>query len=181
MNWRGRLHTWAAIRPASTPRAWPVGLTVAALVLLGISYLAPAVQAQTPPAAAPPAPSQPAQFAVRVIEASHQATAAQDPQLSAIAKELEHFKHEFNTFHIVRDQTLTLALNARGAVKLPDGQEFAITMLGLVPGQVERVRHKIEMPGTQSTRVIVYGGRTLDVLPAPTKATIVWTTLQPRR
>jgi hypothetical protein len=36
------------------------------------------------------------------------------------------------------------------------------------------------MPGTQSTRLMAYGGRTLDVLPSGAKATIIWTALEKR-
>lgn len=121
-----------------------------------------------------------ASFTVRVIEASQDPAPFQDPALAPVKNELQNFQHSYNRFKVLRTEVMTLKLNDRGAIKLPDGKEFAIQLLGFVPGPVERVRHKVEMPGTQSTRLMAYGGRTLDVLPAGTKATIVWTTLEKR-
>jgi hypothetical protein len=121
-----------------------------------------------------------ASFTVRIIEASQEAVPHQDPGLEPIHTELKNFQHSYNQFKIVRSEVLKLKVNDRGVVKLPDGKEFAIALLGFVAGGVDRVRHRVEMPGTQSTRLMAYGGRTLDVLPSGAKATIIWTALEKR-
>jgi len=148
------------------------GLLGATLALLTAGLLMP----QEARADAPTAAS----FTVRIIEASQEATPRQDPALAPIQTELKNFQHSYNQFKVVRSEVLTLKVNDRGVVHLPDGKEFAIAVLGFVPGGVERVRHRVEMPGTQSTRLMAYGGRTLDVLPSGTKATIIWTGLDKR-
>lgn len=155
----------------STPgRRHVLGMLVAGAALLTAGSLLPhQARADTPTSAA---------FTVRVIEASQEATPRQDPTLAPIQTELKNFQHTYNQFKVVRSEVLTLKVNDRGVVHLPDGKEFAIALLGFVPGGVERVRHRVEMPGTQSTRLMAYGGRTLDVLPSGPKATIIWTGLE---
>lgn len=139
-----------------------------ALLLLTPLY-ASAAMAQADPG--------PTTFTVRVIEASRAAAPSIDPSLQPISAELKHFP-DYNKFTVVRMEPLTLKLNQRGAVRLPDGAEFAITLLDGPPG---RVRHKVEMPRTVTTRSVAHGGRTLDVLPGTGKATIVWMTVEAKR
>jgi len=146
-----------------------VSFAVGAAVAAAIWLLATSTGAADPTHAA---------FTVRVIEASQDPTPFQDPALAPVNNELQNFKHNYNRFKVLRTEVMKLKVNDRGVIKLPDGKEFAVQLLGFVPGSVDRVRHKVEMPGTQSTRLMAYGGRTLDVLPTGPKATIVWTTLE---
>lgn len=120
------------------------------------------------------APPEHAAFAVRLIEATHAPAASMDPRLNEIARELQAFQ-KFNHFSIVGDQVLQLGTGARGALKLPDGREFAIQLLGFTPGKVQRARHIIEMPGMKMTRAVAPGGRTLDVVPGTDKLIIIST------
>lgn len=141
------------------------------LLLTGCLLLLAPLYASAAMAQADPGPTT---FTVRVIEASHGAAPAIDPSLQPILSELKHFP-DYNKFAVLRTEPLLLKLNQRGVVKLPDGAEFAITLLD---GPVGRVRHKVEMPHTRTTRSVAYGGRTLDVLPGSGKVTIVWTTVE---
>ncbi len=115
-----------------------------------------------------------AAFAVRLIEATHAAVPSVDPRLQDMTRELQSFQ-KFNKFAIVGESVLQLANGARGAVKLPDGREFAIQLLGFTPGKLQRARHVVELPGMKMTRAVAPGGRTLDVVPGQDKLTIIST------
>ncbi|MFZ4579427.1 MAG: hypothetical protein ACOYOB_13625 [Myxococcota bacterium] len=119
-----------------------------------------------------------AAFAVRVVEATRAATPKMDPRLGDLERELRVFQKDYNSFVLVRDQTLILPVGGRGSLRLPDGAEFAIQLLGFTPGKVLRARHVVEMPRMKMTRAVAPGGRTLDVLPGQDRMTIVSTTVQ---
>lgn len=142
-------------------------LTTAALVLLPVA-----------PVLANDAVPDRASFSVAVIEASKGPTARMDPRLGDLARELQTFQKDYNTFTVATQQVLQLAVNGRGAVRLPDGAEFAITLLGFTPGAVVRARHQVELPRTKMTRAMAPGGRTLDVVPAGERLTIIATSLK---
>jgi len=150
-------------------RALLFGLLAAVLAL---PFGVPAAEAQVPPDRAT--------FSVTVIEASKGPGPKVDPRLGDLSRELQTFQKDYNQFTIVTQQALSLANGARGSVRLPDGAEFAITLLGFTPGPVLRARHQVEMPRMKMTRAMAPGGRTLDVVPAGDRMTIIATTLQAR-
>ena len=119
-----------------------------------------------------------AAFSVVVIEASKGPAAKMDPRLGDLARELQTFQKDYNAFTVVTQQVLQLTVNGRGTVRLPAGAEFAITLLGFTPGAVVRARHQVELPRTKMTRAMAPGGRTLDVVPAGDRLTIIATTLK---
>ena len=151
------------------------GLTALMTMLTTLGAVAPAL-AQTPPVL-PGAPvADHATFAVRVIEA--QKGAAQiDPKLADLDRELRALHRDYAKFTLLRTESLSLALNQRGLVRLPNG-DLAVQFLGSSGDKAQRVRHRVEMPGMNATvRAIAPGGRTLDVLQVGDKLIILATTV----
>ncbi|MSP90216.1 MAG: hypothetical protein EXR79_00185 [Myxococcales bacterium] len=142
----------------------------ALLATLAVGWAPMAVWAQTAP--------QRAVLAVRVIGASKAPAARVDPRLRDIERELKAFQSDFNEFTLVREQQLSLDVGMRGVVKLTDGADFVVTFLGLTPGPAARARCKVETPRNVQTLTMAIGGRTLDILPAGDRATIVSTSYE---
>ncbi len=125
-----------------------------------------------------PAPSADrAAFSVLVIEATKAPVPRIDPRLNDLKTQLAALHRDFNVFSLVREQTLTLATGGRGVVKLLGTAEFSIEFLGFTPGNVQRARHKVTMPGVTMTRSVAPGGRTLDVVPGSDRLTVIATTV----
>ncbi len=143
--------------------------------LLALLLAATAAQAQTPP----PVPTQAverASFQVRVIEATKGA-ASVDPKLADLERELRSLHRDYAHFALIKSDTQSLTTGTRGTVRLPNG-ELIIQFLGLSADKVQRVRHRVEMPGLNATvRAVAPGGRTLDVLQLGDKLVIVATTV----
>jgi len=153
------------------------GISQSTKILLGCSIVL-ACAALAPVAAHGQVPSAPlpdrAAFAVRLIEATHAPAPSVDPRLKDMARELQSFQ-KFNKFAIVGEQVVQLGVGARSTLKLPDGRDFAIQLLGFTPGKVVRARHVLELLGAKMTRAVAPGARTLDVVPGTDKLTIVST------
>ena len=117
-----------------------------------------------------------ASFQVRVIEATKVAPGV-DPKLGDLDPELRSLHRDYTHFTLLKAENQSLTTGNRGIVKLPNG-DLAIQFLGLSPDKVQRVRHRVEMPGMNATvRAIAPGGRTLDVLQVGDKLIIVATTV----
>ena len=159
------------ISPARRLRAL---VAVRVFVLLVVALAAANVCAQTPQVPAQVADR--ASFQVRVIEATKGAPLV-DPKLADLDRELKSLHRDFARFTLLRSDTQNLVTGARGMVRLPNG-DFAIQFLGLSADKVQRVRHRVEMPGMNATvRAVAPGGRTIDVLQVGDKLVIIATTV----
>jgi hypothetical protein len=117
-----------------------------------------------------------ASFQVRVIEATKGAPQT-DPKLADLDRELRSLHRDYTRFVLVKSETQNLVAGARGTVRLPNG-DLAIQFLGLSADKVQRVRHRVEMPGMNATvRAVAPGGRTIDVLQVGDKLVIIATTV----
>lgn len=141
-----------------------------ALLLFCAAAIPLPLQAQAPSPSADRAA-----FNVLVIEATKAAAPHIDPRLNDLKAQLAALHRDFNVFSLVREQTLTLAAGGRGVVKLLGAAEFSIEFLGFTPGNVQRARHKVTMPGVTMTRSVAPGGRTLDVVPGSDRLTVIAT------
>ena len=144
-------------------------------LVLALCMASTAAWAQTPQ----PVPTQAverASFQVRVIEAT-KGPVQVDPKLADLDRELRSLHRDYNHFTLLKTETQSLTTGTRGAVHLPNG-DLTIQFLGLSPDKVQRVRHRVEMPGMNATvRAVAPGGRTLDVLQVGEKLVIVATTV----
>ena len=146
-------------------------LVPAVLLLTAVAEVA----AQTPPV--PTQVVERASFEVRVIEATKGAPMV-DPKLADLERELRSLHRDYARFALLKTDTQSLTTGARGAVRLPNG-DLIIQFLGLSSDKVQRVRHRVEMPGMNATvRAVAPGGRTLDVLQLGDRLVIVATTVK---
>ncbi len=150
---------------------------IPALALLACAQASAQVpQAPNPPTQVPTQVVERASFQVRVIEASKGAPQV-DPKLGDLERELRSLHRDYAHFTLIKTETQNLTTGTRGTLRLPNG-ELVIQFLGLSPDKVQRVRHRVEMPGMNATvRAIAPGGRTLDVLQVGDKLVIVATTV----
>lgn len=169
-TWPARPGRW--LRHALPAAGLMLRLASLTLLLVGLASLAAPTTAL-----AQPAPTS-AGFAIRVIEGSKAPAPKVDPRLGDLKRELQTLHQQYNSFTLVSEQTLRLQTGARGAVRLPDGAEFAIHLLEFATAPVLRARHSVEFPGHRSTRSVAPGGRTLDVKPAGDKLLIICTTVE---
>ena len=92
-------------------------------------------------------------------------------------RELRSLHRDYARFVLLKSETQSLATGARGTVRLPNG-DLAIQFLGFSADKVQRIRHRVEMPGLNATvRAVAPGGRTIDVLQVGDKLVIVATTV----
>lgn len=152
-----------------------IGRTLSIRALVSVLLLG-AVEAGAQTPQVPTQVVERATFQVRVIEASKGA-ALVDPKLADLDRELRSLHRDYAHFVLVKTETQNLTTGARGSVRLPNG-DLIIQFLGLSPDKVQRVRHRVEMPGMNATvRAVAPGGRTLDVLQVGDKLVIVATTV----
>ncbi len=150
--------------------------TRAMRALLPLLALAASVNASAQTPQLPKPAVEHASFQVRVIEAS-KGTPQMDPKLADLERELHSLHRDFGRFALLQADTQNLATSGRGVVRLPNG-DLIIQFLGLTPDKVQRVRHRVEMPGMNATvRSVAPGGRTLDVLQVGDKLVIIATTV----
>ncbi len=146
-----------------TARLWLTALTLGLACAMAWPPTAALAQAGT------------AGFTVRIIEGSKGPAPKVDPKLGDLKRELETLHQEFNSFLLVTDHPMRLAIGQRQAVKLPDGADLAVQLLELVAGPPPRVRHQVELPKSRTVRSVAPGGRTLDVRPWGDKLIIICT------
>ena len=114
-------------------------------------------------------------FTVRIVEGTKGPAPKVDPKLGDLKRELETLHQEFNSFALVGEHPVRLAVGARHALKLPDGADLALRLLELVAGPPPRVRHQLELPKSRTVRSVAPGGRTIDVRPWGDKLIIICT------
>ena len=145
------------------------GLLALLLLSVAVEVCAQAPQLPTPAL-------ERASFQVRVIEAS-KGTPQVDAKLADLDRELRSLHRDYARFTLLKADTQNLTTGQRGTVHLPNG-DLSIQFLGLSADKVQRVRHRVEMPGMNATvRAVAPGGRTIDVLQVGDKLVIIATTV----
>lgn len=116
-------------------------------------------------------------FHVRIIEGAKGPAAKVDAKLQDLRRELETLHHEYNSFALVSEHSVRLNVGQRNAIRLPDGGELAISLLEIVAGPPQRIKHQFELAKSRTVRSVSPGGRTIDVRPWAEKLVIICTSV----